>query len=113
MSNLNYKLNRAIKGNTWPGLNVTFSSDGTTFDDDVASAKFTVVDSGGTAVLSKTSGSGITINDASAWDITVDAIPALSIDGGVYSWALEITDAGGVVRTWLAGTWTIWADAVT
>ena len=111
--NLAFTLANAITGNTWNGITLVLTSDGTTFDDDVASVKFTVLDSAGAESLALTDGSGITINDASTWDITVDEITPLTLTGGVYSYAMEITDAGGVVRTWLAGTWRITSDAVT
>jgi hypothetical protein len=109
---LSYTLETAISGNTWDGLTWQGSSDGTTFDDSVASVKFTVLDSEGVEVLALTDGSGVTINDAAAWDVTVDEISPLTLGADVYSYALEITDAGGTIRTWLAGTWRVVADAV-
>lgn len=112
--NLGYTLADAIQGNTWVGISqLDFSSDGTTFDDAIASVKFTAVDSEGAEVLALTDGSGITIVDADLWQIVVDPITPLTIDAGTYSYALEITDDGGTIRTWLAGTWKITADAVT
>jgi len=105
--NLSFTLSPATSGDTWQGLTTVFSSDGTTFDDDVASVAFTVLDSAGVEALALTDGSGITINDAATWDITVDAITPLTLAAGVYSYTMEITDAGGTIRTWLAGTWTI------
>ena len=105
--NLSFTLSSATNGSTWQGFQTTFTSDGTTFDDDVASVAFTVLDSDGASVLALTDGSGITINDAATWDITVDAITPLTVAAGVYSYTLQISDAGGIIRDWLAGSWEI------
>lgn len=110
--NLSFSLNNAIRGNTWPGITLSFTSDGSAFDDDASVAKFRVVDKDGVESLSLTSPVGITIDDPSAWEFTVDSITPLTIPAGLYSYAFEVTDSAGVIRTWLAGTWRIIEDAV-
>ncbi len=104
---IRYPLLDATEGKTWDGITWQGSSDGTSFDDPIASARFVVVDSEGVEALSLTNGAGITINDAAAWDLTVDAITPLTLTPGFYSYALEITDTGGRVLDWLEGDWKI------
>lgn len=110
--NLSFSLENAIKGNTWPGLSISFTSDGTTFDEYASVAKFRVVDKDGVEALSLTSPVGVTIDDADAWEFIIDPITPLTIPAGVYAYAFEVTDNAGVIRTWLAGTWRIVEDAV-
>lgn len=102
-------------GNTWDGLAVTsMTSDGTTFSANLSAVKMSFVKSGASAVaLALTSAAGdITIDDASTWAFTVDAITPWALADGHYFWSIECTDADGDVKTYFYGTLQTVADAV-
>ena len=104
----------AFKGATWDGLTWRIdSTDGTDYDAVLSSARFQLQDSAGAAVLTLTSavGSEITLNVTTArlWSVTVEK-RLLTLDAGIYSWALETTDADGTVKVQLIGTLTVKPD---
>jgi len=102
----NKDLATVTKGDTFPGINLTAT--GTT--EDLSSVKMEVWLEGATsAALTLSSGSGITINTATAgaWDFTIDEINPVTLAAGWYSYDLDTTDAAGTVRTRLKGTWNI------
>lgn len=106
----------AFKGATWDGLTWRIdSTDGTDYDAVLSSARFQLQDSAGSAVLTLTSavGSEITLNVTSArlWSVTVES-RLLTLDAGIYSWALETTDADGTVKVQLIGTLTVKPDLI-
>ena len=106
----------AFKGATWDGLTWRIdSTDGTDYDAVLSSARFQLQDSAGTAVLTLTSavGTEITLNVTSArlWSITVEK-RLLTLDAGIYSWALETTDADGTIKVQLIGTLTVKPDLI-
>lgn len=106
----------AFKGATWDGLTWRIdSTDGTEYDAVLSSARFQLQDSAGSAVLTLTSavGSEITLNVTTArlWSITVES-RLLTLDAGIYSWALETTDADGTVKVQLIGTLTVKPDLI-
>ena len=106
----------AFKGATWDGLTWRIdSTDGTDYDAVLSSARFQLQDSTGSAVLTLTSavGSEITLNVTTArlWSVTVES-RLLTLDAGIYSWALETTDADGTVKVQLIGTLTVKPDLI-
>jgi hypothetical protein len=106
----------AFKGATWDGLTWRIdSTDGTDYDAVMSSARFQLQDSTGSAVLTLTSavGSEITLNVTTArlWSVTVES-RLLTLDAGIYSWALETTDADGTVKVQLIGTLTVKPDLI-
>lgn len=106
----------AFKGATWDGLTWRIdSTDGTDYDAVLSSARFQLQNSAGVAVLTLTSavGSEITLNVTSArlWSVTVEK-RLLTLDAGIYSWALETTDAAGTIKVQLIGTLTVKPDLI-
>jgi hypothetical protein len=106
----------AYKGATWDGLTWRIdSTDGTEYDAVLSSARFQLQDSAGAAVLTLTSavGSEITLNVTTArlWSITVEK-RLLTLDAGIYSWALETTDADGTIKVQIIGTLTVKPDLI-
>lgn len=106
----------AFKGATWDGLTWRIdSTDGTGYDAVLSSARFQLQDSAGAAVLTLTSavGSEITLNVTSArlWSVTVES-RILTLDAGIYSWALETTDAESTVKVQLIGTLAVKPDLI-
>ena len=106
----------AYKGTTWDGLTWRIdSTDGTEYDSVLSSARFQLQGSTGAAVLTLSSAVGgeITLNVTTAklWSVTVEN-RLLTIDAGIYSWALEMTDAAGVIKVQLIGTLTVKPDLI-
>ena len=106
----------AFKGATWDGLTWRIdSTDGTDYDAVLSSARFQLQNSAGVAVLTLTSavGSEITLNVTSArlWSVTVEK-RLLTLDAGIYSWALETTDAAGTIKVQLIGTLAVKPDLI-
>lgn len=106
----------AYKGATWDGLTFRIdSTDGTEYDAVLSSARFQLQDSAGAAVLTLTSavGSEITLNVTTPklWSITVEK-RLLTLDAGIYSWALETTDADGTIKVQLVGTLSVKPDLI-
>ena len=106
----------AFKGATWDGLTWRIdSTDGTEYDAVLSSARFQLQDSAGAAVLTLTSavGTEITLNVTSArlWSITVEK-RLLTLDAGIYSWALETTDAESTIKVQLIGTLAVKPDLI-
>jgi hypothetical protein len=106
----------AFKGATWDGLTWRIdSTDGTDYDAVLSSARFQLQDSTGAAVLTLTSavGSEITLNVTTArlWSVTVEK-RLLTLDAGIYSWAIETTDSESTVKVQLIGTLTVKPDLI-
>jgi hypothetical protein len=58
-------------------------------------------------------GGEITLNVTTArlWSITVEN-RLLTVDAGIYSWALETTDAAGIIKVQLIGTLAVKPDLI-
>ena len=97
-----------VTGDTYPATNITESD----HESDLARVRISIVASGETtpALTLDSDATGITINDASAWDFTIDAINPVTLDASVYSYDLETTDSAGTIRTEFSGTWTILSE---
>jgi len=111
----NITLDAVASGETWGGFTFAItSSDDTDYAAALSRVRMTWKNSSGTAELtldSNTAGQ-ITINTATAyaWDFTVEP-RALSLTAGIYSWAVETTDADGIIdKDRLAGTHQILTD---
>ena len=116
---LNQTLPSTVKGDTWDGLTWEITSvdaEDTEFADTLTLARFQLQDDTGAAALTLTSATPgqVTINTATAnaWSVTVEP-RVLSLDAGSYSWGLELTDSGGVVKTRAGGFIEIIQDPVT
>lgn len=62
----------------------------------------------GTATLTLTNGSGITITGAGSNQISVSKL--INIDKGNYKWDLQVSYSGGVVKTYLEGDFIVYDD---
>ena len=100
------------KGDTWDGMTVALSSDGTTFADSLSAVHMSFWLAGATtAALDLKSADGeITIDDAAAWEFTVDPVSPMTLAAGQYSWQIQTTDSGGLIKTYLSGTIEITSD---
>jgi hypothetical protein len=98
---------------TWDGLNVSMSSTGTTFDEPLASVKMTFKLAGAESLTLTSAASQITINDAAAWDFTVEPISRLTLAAGVHSWAIETTSSASPasVQDYIVGVINVKADS--
>jgi len=106
----------AYKGTTWDGLTWRIdSTDGTEYDSVLSSARFQLQSSTGAVflTLNSTVAGEITLNITAArlWSITVEN-RLLTVDAGIYSWALETTDAAGRVKVQLIGTLAVKPDLI-
>jgi hypothetical protein len=107
----------AFKGATWDGLTWRVdSTDGTDYDAVLSSARFQLQDSTGAAVLTLTNDPfdlQITLNVTTPrlWSVTVEK-RLLTLDAGIYSWALETTDADSTIKVQLIGTLTVKPDLI-
>lgn len=108
-----FTLPEAKTDKTWDGLTVSLSSDGTTFDDSLASVKMTFKLTGDESLTLTSAASQITITDANAWEFYVNPISRLTLSAGVHSWAVETTSsaASPSVQDYMVGTITIIADS--
>jgi hypothetical protein len=97
---------------TWDGLTASLSSDGTTFDDNLASVKMTFKLAGADS-LTLTSPTQIVITDANAWAFRVEPISRLTLAAGVHSWAIETTSSASPasIQDYIVGTLTVKADS--
>lgn len=105
-----YDLPTAYKGCTWDGLTWTVDSvtDGSTeFAATLSSARFQLQDAAGNIALTLSSAAAgeVTINatTANAWSVTVES-RSLNLAAGTYTYALETTDADGVIKPRMIGT---------
>jgi len=108
-----FTLPEAKTDKTWDGLTVSLSSDGTTFADPLASVKMVFKLDGTTSLTLTSAGGDITIDDAAAWEFTVDPISRLTLTAGVHSWAIETTSDAtpASVKDYMVGTLTVKADS--
>jgi len=108
-----FTLPEAKSDKTWDGLTVSLSSDGTTFTDPLASVKMTFKLAGVESLTLTSADAEITIDDAAAWEFTVDPISRLTLAAGVHSWAIETTSDAtpASVQDYMVGTLTVKADS--
>lgn len=97
-----------VTGDTFPAIHITEAD----HESDLSRVRISIVLSGATdaALTLDSNSTGITINDAAAWDFTIDQISPVTLAAGVYSYDLETTDAAGTIRTEFSGTWNILSE---
>lgn len=107
---LKYTLPPTYKGCTWDGLTWTVDSvtgGDTEFSAALASARFQLKDADNTSVLNLSSGvtGELTLNvtTTNAWSVTVEP-RTITVAAGTYTYALETTDADGVIKPRMIGT---------
>ena len=110
------ELPAVYKTTTWDGLTWKITqSTSSEYDVVLSSARFQLQDANGSAVLTLTSAdaSEITLNitTANLSSITIEK-RLLSLDVGIYSWALETTDADGTIKMQIIGTLNIKPDLI-
>lgn len=108
-----FTLPQAQKDKTWDGLTASLSSNGTTFDDPLASVKMTFKLAGVESLTLTSADDEITINDAAAWNFTIEPIERLTLNAGVHSWAIETTSDAtpASVKDYIIGTLTVKEDS--
>jgi len=108
-----YTIPAAVTGDTFAGIpELSVTVNGSSPSSSLASVRmqFRTSATATTAALELTSAdSEITINDAAAWNITVEPF-SISLDAGNYVYDIEFTDAGGDVKTYVTGTWSVAQD---
>lgn len=100
----NYDFPSLYEGDTFISRDLTIAEEsGTT----LASARL-VFEKGGTATKTLTSSSGLTLTSTAAgnWIITIDEWD-VDIAAGTHVYDLETTDADGVVRHYMGGTFRV------
>ena len=55
--------------------------------------------------------STITIDDAAAWEFTVNPVSPMTLAIGQWYWSIETTDSAGKIKTRVFGTFEILQDA--
>jgi hypothetical protein len=108
-----FTLPEAKTDKTWDGLTVSLSSDGTTFDESLASVKMTFKLAGVESLTLTSAASQITITDANAWEFYINPISRLTLAAGVHSWAIETTSSAdpASVKDYIVGTLEVKADS--
>jgi hypothetical protein len=110
----NIVLPAVASGETWRGFTFAITdSDDTEYAAALSRVRMTWKTPSGAAALTLDSqASQITITTATAyaWEFTVESY-AITLDAGTYSWAIETTDADGVVdKNRITGTHQITTD---
>ena len=99
---------------TWDGLHLAYSSNGTAFASPLALVRMQFRDADGALGLSLTSSgpaATITISDAARWAFSVLPITSVTLAAGTWTWSIETTAADGRCKTYLAGTIKVVEDA--
>ena len=103
-----------ITGDTWPGFSYAVTSDGTTLSEPLASARMSfALQPSGTVALTLTSSAGITIDNAAAWQLTVEKILSMPLAPEFYLASIELTDTAGNIRTFSRFSIAILSDPTT
>jgi hypothetical protein len=100
-----------VFGDSWDGLTVSMTSDGTALDSDISAIRMFFKNDEGATGLELSNTSGITITDANAWEFTVDSIARFPLAIGQWYWSIEITAADNNRKTRLAGSIEVLDDA--
>lgn len=96
-------------GCSWIGFEIEIEEDGGQADLESVVMEFkTEPDLSGTAVLTLSNGSGLTIISASPpWRVGIDDIEAISLAAETYYFDVKFTDSTSMTEPLLAGAWTI------
>lgn len=110
--NTNITLHPVVYRDTWDGLTVDMSSDGTAFASNLSVVRMFFRDENGDVGLELSSAdSEIVIDNASNWEFTVNAISPMTLAIGVWDWSIETKDAQDIIKTRLFGSLEILDDA--
>lgn len=108
-----YTLPAAVAGDTFPGITeLTVKVNGSAPANSLSSVRMdirTAADATSATKALTSAGGDITINDAAAWNITVEPF-AIDIAADNYVFDIEFTDSAGNVSTYVAGTWKVVQD---
>jgi len=92
-----------VEGDTWNGITVSWTSDGTAFADSLSAVTMEFRDQRDVLAETLTSGtSEITIDNPTTWDITVNP-KILPMATGLWKWSITTTDSEGVIKTRIVG----------
>jgi hypothetical protein len=93
-----------VTGNTWDGITVAFSSNGTAFDSPLSAVSMEFRTPAGVLTQTLTSAGGtIVIDNANTWEISIPEI-VLSLTEGTWNWSITTTDSTGIIKTRVLGT---------
>ena len=108
-----YTIPAAVTGDTFAGipeLSITINGSAPTNSLSSVRMQFKTDATAASADLELTSAAGdITINDAAAWNITVEPFTN-SLAAAIYGYDIEFTDSAGNIKTYVAGTWDVVQD---
>jgi len=109
----NITLTPVVYKDTWDGLTeCSFSSDGTAFASPLALVRMFFKNEDGEVGLELSSAnSTITIDDAAAWEFTINPVSPILLEPGQWYWSIETTDDQDIVKTRLFGSLEILGDA--
>jgi len=95
-----------VRGDTWDGISVSMSTNGSSLDDLLTSVRMTFHEAAAdTDTLTLTStGGDISITSAANWEFTVDSITPFPLAAGTQYFNIETTDSAGSVKTYFVGT---------
>ena len=99
---MNYDFPKHIKGDTWPVRTFTIEVNDLAKDLTGAAIAMKVRNCNNTVLLSLTDGAGLTITVPTSGKFQIDE-QVLDIAAGVHTYDIEITDAAGVIKTWVKG----------
>jgi len=93
-----------VEGDTWDGISVSWSSNGTAFDSPLASVtmEFRTPAGVSTQTLSTAAGT-IVIDDANAWEISIPEL-VLTLTDNIWHWSITTVDTAGIIKTRVVGT---------
>jgi hypothetical protein len=100
------KLPPIFIADTWDGLRISLSTNGTALADRLTSVTMVFHEPDSTVsilTLTSTNG-GITITDGPSWQFTINPITPFPLTVGTKYWNIETTDSGGSIKTYLVGT---------
>lgn len=102
----NYRFPTSWSGDTFAGLSLSLSSDGTALNLTGVTAELVFINEAGSTVLTATTGSGITLTDALNGELEIGSF-TVPTTAGEYEYHLTLTFSDGTVRTYLAGQMTV------
>lgn len=110
----NYNFKPQVAGDTFDGISLTITEDGTPIDlTTVSEIKIVFIRRNTSSAASTlTDGSGITIDDAAAGEFSIDPFTVWTT-AGEYDYDLQFTYTGGDVKTYLKGTMEVYVQVTT
>lgn len=99
---MKYNFPAHIKGDTWSLKTFTVTINDVAKDLTGATIQMKVRDCKGVELLSLSVGSGLTLSAPTSGKFQIDE-QVLNIAAGSHTYDIQITDAAGVVKTWISG----------